>query len=276
MHTIWKGAVSFGLVHVPVKLYAATEEKDIALQMIHRNCHGSIKNQRYCNTCDSAVKQEEIIKGYPVDNNQYVTFEKEELDRIQEESSKKISIIDFIKEDQIDLMFTQKAYFLGPDTHGGNAYYLFLRALETSKRLAIGKLTLRSNTKLCIMKPLNGNCIQLATMHYVNEIRTTTNVPNLISDNSPVDQNQLKLALQIIKGMSGKSDLGSLTNPEQDRLQAAIQSKIVGQHIVSNPIQESEVVVDLLEALQKSVKLNKSIKVKMSEAPQSKSKEQLG
>ncbi|KWX88552.1 hypothetical protein AMQ83_06010 [Paenibacillus riograndensis] len=273
MHTIWKGAVSFGLVHVPVKLYAATEEKDIALQLLHRNCHGTIKNQRFCPSCGTSVEQEAIIKGYPIDTNQYVTFEKEELDKIQEESSKRINIIDFIKEDQIDLMFTQKAYFLGPDTHGSNAYYLFLKALETSKRLAIGKLTLRSNTKLCVMKPLNGNCIQLATMHYANEIRSITNVPNLLSSNI-VEESQLKLALQIVKGMSGKSDVASLSSPEQERLLAAIQSKIAGQQIISKPVQEAEVVIDLLEALQKSVKMSKT-KSKPRETTQ-KSEEKLG
>lgn len=275
MHTIWKGAIGFGLVHVPVKLYAATEEKDIALQMIHRNCHGTIKNQRFCSACGSNVEQEEIIKGYPIDTNQFVTFEKEELDNLQEESSKRINIIDFLKEDQIDLMYTQKVYFLGPDTHGSNAYYLLLKALETSKRLAIGKLTLRSSTKLCVMKPHNGNCIQLATMHYANEIRTDVNVPYLTNSNI-VDENQLKLALQIIKGMTGKSDLASLSNPEHERLQAAIQSKLSGQQIVSKPIQEAEVVVDLLEALQKSVKMNKSKSKTSQTAPLNKNNEKLG
>ncbi|WP_339816318.1 Ku protein [Paenibacillus sp. FSL R7-0216] len=265
MHTIWKGSVSFGLVHVPVKLYAATEDKEISLHMLHRNCHVSIKNQRYCPICNVSVEHEDIVKGYPIDTNQYVTFEKDELEKIQGVSSKRINIIDFIKEDQIDLMFSQKAYFLGPDTHGNNAYNLFLKALETSKRLAVGRLTLRSNTKLCVMRALDGKCIQLATMHYANEIRKVNSVPNL-SDNTSVDDTQLKLALQIIKGMAGKTDLSTLSNPEQERLQAAIQSKIVGQHFSYKQVQEDEMVIDLLEALQQSVSINKSNSKKQSQA----------
>ncbi|MNO23258.1 putative DNA repair protein YkoV [compost metagenome] len=275
MHTIWKGSVGFGLVHVPVKLYAATEDKEISLQMLHRNCHSAVKNHRYCPACNISVEHEDIIKGYPIDTNQYVTFEKEELEKIQGESSKRINIIDFIKEDQIDLMFSQKAYFLGPDTHGSNAYNLFLKALETSKRLAVGKLTLRSNTKLCVMRALSGNCIQLATMHYANEIRTTSSVPNL-SEHNVVDDTQLKLALQIIKGMTGRSDINSLSNPEIERLQAAVQSKIAGQHIIYKPVQEDELVIDLLEALQKSVNMNKSKSKKQSQASLNKRKEKLG
>ncbi|MBY3621313.1 MULTISPECIES: Ku protein [unclassified Paenibacillus] len=259
MHTIWKGAISFGLVHIPVKLYAATEEKEIALHLLHKSCHGTIKNQRYCPTCQSSVEPEDLIKGYPLDTNQYVTFEKNELDQIQEDASKQIRIIDFVKEEQVDLMFTQKVYFLGPDNHGSNAYYLLLKALEASKRLAIAKFTLRSSTKLCILKPIDGTCIQLATMYYANEIRPSENVPN-IPNNISVDPNQLKLALQIVKGMSGTSDLASYTNPEQERLLAAIQSKIAGQNIVLKPVQETNVVVDLLEALQESVKMNKGKK----------------
>ncbi|MCU6792547.1 hypothetical protein OB236_10445 [Paenibacillus sp. WQ 127069] len=158
-----------------------------------------------------------------------------------------------------------------------NAYYLFLKALEASKRLAIAKLTLRSNTKLCVLKPINGNCLQLATMHYINEIRPSENVPNL-STNISVDPTQLKLALQIVKNMTGSSDLASYTNPEQERLSATIQSKIAGQLIVSNPVQETHVVVDLLEALQESIKLNKG-KGKISsskEGKRSARKEKLG
>ncbi|WP_342561120.1 Ku protein [Paenibacillus sp. FSL R7-0345] len=268
MHTIWKGAISFGLVHIPVKLYAATEEKEISFNLLHKSCHGTIKNQRYCPTCQRSVESAELIKGYPLDTNQYVTFEKEELDQIQEDASKQIRIIDFIKEEQLDLMFTQKVYFLGPDQLGSNAYYLLLKALETSKRLAIAKFTFRANTKLCILKPINGTCIQLATMHYANEIRPVENVPNL-SSNISVDPSQLKLALQIVKGLTGTSDLTSYTNPEQERLLAAIQSKIAGQNIVLKPTQESDIVVDLLEALQESVRMNKG-KNKVSAPKESK------
>jgi DNA end-binding protein Ku len=277
MHTIWKGAISFGLVHIPVKLYAATEEKEITLHLLHKSCHGTIKNQRYCPSCQSTVEPEDLIKGYPLDTNQFVTFEKDELDKIQDDISKKISIIDFVEEGQIDLMFTQKVYFLGPDNHGANAYYLLLKALEASKKLAIAKMTLRSNTKLCVLKPINGNCIQLATMYYTNELRPSENVPNL-SANITVDPNQLKLALQIVKGMTGTSDLASYTNPEQERLLAAIQSKISGHLIVTNPVQEAHVVVDLLEALQESIKLNKG-KGKISSSKEGKRgtrKEKLG
>ncbi|WP_240421935.1 Ku protein [Paenibacillus periandrae] len=256
MHTIWKGAISFGLVHIPVKLYAATEEKEIVLHLLHKSCHGTIKNQRYCHSCQSVVEPEDLIKGYPLDTNQFVTFDKDELDKIHDDTSKKISILDFADELKVDLMFTQKVYFLGPDTHGANAYYLLLKALEASKKIAIGKMTLRSNTKLCVLKPINGNCIQLATMYYTNEIRPSENVPNLAT-NISVDPGHLKLALQIVKGLTGTSDLESYTNPEQERLLNAIQSKISGQLIVSNPAQESEVVVDLLDALQESVKLVK-------------------
>lgn len=277
MHTVWKGAISFGLVHIPVKLYAATEEKEVALHLLHKSCNSTIKNQRYCPTCQGTVESEDLIKGYPLDTNQFVTFEKEELDKIHEDASKKISIIDFMKEEQVDLMFTQKVYFLGPDTHGSNAYYLLLKALEASKRLAIAKFTLRSSTKLCVLKPNNGTCIQLATMYYTNEIRPTQNVPNL-SNNILVDPNQMKLALQIVKSMSGASDLAAYTNPEQERLMAAIQSKIAGQNIVSKPVHEADVVVDLLEALQESVKMNKA-KNKVSSTKENKRstrKEKLG
>ena len=270
MHTVWKGALGFGLVHIPVKLYSATDEKELSLQLLHKGCYGQIKNQRVCTTCNSTIEMDQIVKGYMLDANQYVTFDKDELDQLQDSPNKKIQIVDFVKENDIDLLYSQKVYFLGPDQHT-DAYYVFLKALETSKRLAVAQFTLRSSTKICILK-VNGNCIQLATMHYPNEIRQIQNVPNLANEFS-VDPAQLKLALQIVKSLSNSTDLSILKNPEQERLLAAIQSKITGQQIITQNVSEdSTVVIDLMEALQSSVKMLKEKNSSSDDKPKGKQK----
>lgn len=255
MHTIWKGSIGFGLVHIPVKLYAATDEKEISLQMLHKECLGQLKNQRVCSSCNSIIEGDNVVKGYMLESNQFVTFNKDELEIIQGNASKKIQIIDFVKESEIDLLYSQKVYFLGPAQHT-DAYYVFLKALESSKRLAVAQFTLRSSTKICVLK-VNGTCIQLATMYYPTEIRPAQNVPNLKED-YVVNPSQLKLAMQMVKSLSNSIDLSEMKNPEQERLMAAIQSKIAGQQVQTQTTNsEDTLVIDLMEALQSSVKMLK-------------------
>jgi DNA end-binding protein Ku len=256
MHTIWKGAIGFGLVHIPVKLYAATEEKEISLQLLHKGCHGTVKTQRYCSSCEKKLSSEDLIKGYKLDNNKFLIFEKEELEQLHDDS-KKINIIQFIKEISVDLMFTQKVYYLGPEDGYTDAYSLFIKALEVSKRVAVAKITIRSSTKLCILKPINGSFIQLSTMYYPNEIRTSERIPNLPSE-AQIDSDQLQLAQQLIKNLSSsKTEESQFTNVGQVRMQSLIQSKISGKEVIQldSEKNDSHHIIDLMEAIKMSINL---------------------
>lgn len=118
MHTVWKGAISFGLVHVPVKMFSATEDKDISLRMLHSVCGSPIAYVKECPVCDRRIETNEIVKGYEYEKGRFVTFEKEELDQLGGEKSKTIQIIDFVALEEIDPIYFQKTYYLSPDQAG--------------------------------------------------------------------------------------------------------------------------------------------------------------
>lgn len=144
MHTVWKGAISFGLVHVPVKMFSATEDKDISLRYIHKECGSPLSYVRKCPVCDKEVTWEEIGKGYEYEKGKFVLFDKEELDQLSEESSKSITILDFVDLTEIDPIYFQKTYYLSPDQAGANAYRLLMEAMRQTGKIGIAKISIRS------------------------------------------------------------------------------------------------------------------------------------
>ena len=178
MHTVWKGAISFGLVHVPVKMFSATEDKDISLRMLHSVCGSPIAYVRECPVCDKRVEWDEIIKGYEYEKGRFVTFDKEELDEIAGEKSKTIRILDFVALEEIDPIYFQKTYYLSPDQAGGGAYTLLMEAMKESGKIGIANISIRSKSSLAAIRVLEG-CLAMETIYYPDEIRPIEQVPGL-------------------------------------------------------------------------------------------------
>ena len=254
MHTIWKGAISFGLVNIPVKMYAATEDKDISLRMLHSVCGGPIAYARRCRHCNVDVENEEIVKGYEYEKGRFVRFDPEELDAIAAEASREIKIVDFVNLSEIDPIFFQKTYYLGPGDTGANAYGLLLAALAETGKIGIAKVTIRNKSSLAAIRIVDG-CLAMETIFYPDEVRPAANVPNLHTTRGPVNERELEMAKMLIDQLSVPFDPGKYKDDYRERVMDLVRAKIAGRDIVEPaPEPQRTNVLDLIAALQASLR----------------------
>ncbi|MFW5434159.1 Ku protein [Paenibacillus apiarius] len=252
MHTVWKGAISFGLVHVPVKMHTATEDKDISMRMIHKECGSPLSYVRSCPVCDKEVAWDEIIKGYEYEKGKFVLFEKDELEKLQEDANRAITILDFVDLKEIDPVYFQKTYYLSPDQAGSNAYQLLREALKDTAKIGIAKVTIRAKSSLAAIRVID-NCLVMETMFYPDEIRAVSQVPN-VPDHVEVNPKELDMAKLLISQLSTEFEPDKYTDEYRARLLEQIQRKIAGQEVSAAPsVQPADNIVDLMAALQASI-----------------------
>ncbi|CAI6037567.1 Ku protein [Cohnella sp. JJ-181] len=253
MHTVWKGAISFGLVHVPVKMFTATEDKDVHLRQIHKACGTPISYAKSCPHCDRAVEWEEITKGYEYEKGRFVLFDEQELEAVKPENTRTIQILDFVALEEIDPMFYQKTYYLSPDQAGAGAYGLLLEAMRQSGRIGIAKIAIRSKSSLAAIRCVD-NCICMETMFYPDEIRAISGVPGL-PQNQSVNERELDMAKLLIEQLSAPFEAAKYTDDYRTSLLEAINRKVAGQglDVVTAPAAERTNVIDLMSALQASL-----------------------
>jgi DNA end-binding protein Ku len=251
MHTVWKGAISFGLVHVPVKMFSATEDKDISMRLIHRECGSNISYVRKCPTCEVDVDWEAIVKGYEYEKGRYVLFEKEELEQLTDDATRTIRILDFVALEEIDPIYFQKTYYLSPDQAGGNAYNLLLEAMRQSGRIGIAKVSIRAKSSLAAIRVI-GDCLAMETIFYPDEIRSVGQVPGL-PDAVTVNEKELTMARMLIEQLSTPFEPGKYNDDYRAKLMDLIQHKIAGEEVRVAPEQQRTNVLDLMAALQASL-----------------------
>lgn len=252
MHTIWKGAISFGLVNIPVKMYAATEDKDISMRMLHQACGTPISYTRRCPHCDTAVANEEIVKGYEYEKGRFVRFSKDELDALAADSSREIKILDFVNLSEIDPIYFQKTYYLGPGDTGANAYGLLRTALEETGKIGIAKVTIRNKSSLAAIRIVDG-CISMETIFYPDEVRPAANVPNLQATAVNVNEKELEMAKMLIDQLSVPFDPSKYHDEYREQVMELIEKKIAGEEIEIAPEPRRANVIDLMSALQASL-----------------------
>ncbi|WP_025674928.1 Ku protein, partial [Paenibacillus polymyxa] len=210
MHTVWKGAISFGLVHVPVKMFSATEDKDISMRYIHKECGSPLSYVRKCPVCDKEVEWEEIGKGYEYEKGKFVMFDKEELEQVSGQADKNIVILDFVDLQEIDPIYFQKTYYLSPDQTGSNAYKLLMNAMKDTGKIGIAQISIRSKSSLAAIRVLD-ECLAVETMFYPDEIRPIAQVPNLPGQEE-VKEKELTMAKMLIDQLSTPFDAAKYTD----------------------------------------------------------------
>ncbi|MCM3749127.1 Ku protein [Paenibacillus pasadenensis] len=257
MHTVWKGAISFGLVHVPVKMFSATEDKDISLRMLHSVCGSPIAYVRECPVCDKKIEWDEIVKGYEYEKGRYVTFSKEELEQVAGEKSKTIQILDFVALEEIDPIYFQKTYYLSPDQAGGGAYSLLMEAMKQSGKIGIAKISIRAKSSLAAIRVLEEGCLAMETIFYPDEIRSVQQVPNLPGAVA-VNEKELTMAKLLIDQLSTPFEPEKYTDDYRTAMHDMIQGKIAGEDVTVAPSQEPGHVLDLMAALQASLESGKA------------------
>ncbi len=254
MHTVWKGAISFGLVHVPIKMHAATEDRDIHFRQLHKDCGMPIKYEKTCPHCDKPVAAEEIVKGFEYEKDRYVVVKEEDLEAIQPDSAKVIKILDFVDLVEIDPIYFIKPYYLSPDMTGGGAYTLLLEAIKQTGKIGIATINIRNKTNLAAIRVVE-NCLCLETMNFPDEIRAISQVPNLPKV-TQVNDRELDMAKMLVQQLSEPFDASKYTNEYRAALLDLIERKAAGEQsdIVTAPAAAGQSkVIDLMEALQASL-----------------------
>ncbi len=250
---MWKGAVSFGLVSIAVKLYSATQEKDIRFHQVHKEDGGRIRYQRMCSKCGEEVSYDEIAKGFDTGGGEMVVLTDEDFADLPLTSSKAIEVLECVQEDEIDPILYHKAYFLEPDGVIGLKPYLLLReALSRSERVAIVKVALRQRETLAVVR-VREDLLVLNTMLWPDEIRRPEF--EFLGDEVALRPQEVKMATSLVDSLTTEFDPNEFTDSYREALQQVIDAKVGREEIVEKPEVEEPLAetIDLMEALRKSV-----------------------
>ncbi|HBF36739.1 MAG TPA: Ku protein [Firmicutes bacterium] len=251
MRTLWKGAISFGLVNVPVGLYTATEKKEVKFNYLHEKCKTPIQYEKHCPTCNLEVPPEEIVRGYEFQKGQYVILKEEDFERLPDGNTKTIDIVDFVDLEEIDPIYFEKSYFLEPSRGGEKAYALLKKAMLETGKIAIAKVTIRSKESLAVLRVAQ-NVLMMETIFYPDEIRSPATL-NGVQNEPSLHENEVKMATNLIANLSSHFEPVKYTNRYREDLLKLIEAKITGGEVAQTPERESGKIIDLMEALRASI-----------------------
>jgi len=252
-HSIGSATVSFGLVSVPVQLYAAGESKaTIAFNWLHKKDGARLKQQYVCSKDGEKVERDEMVKGYEFKKGQYVLFTPEELKALEERATGAIDINQFLPADQVDRIYLEKTYFLGPDKGGERAYKLLAEALKKTGRVAVGQYAARGKQYLILVRPMEGGLV-MEQLRYADELRTISDVP---IPKTEVKKTELDLAIKLIEQAStDEFQPEAYEDNVRKRMLEQIERKVEGQEITEEPEEAPKTqIIDLMQALKASLK----------------------
>ncbi|WP_058307384.1 non-homologous end joining protein Ku [Gracilibacillus massiliensis] len=262
MHTMWKGTISFGLVNIPIKLHSATENKDIKLRNLHKECQSPVKYEKVCPVCEKEVGNDDIVKGFEYTKNKFVILEEEDLEAIKEEKEdKSVDIVDFVKLEEIDPIYFDRSYYLSPNDGGAKAYGLLRKALEETGKIGLAKITIRSKEHLAVVR-IYKNTLVMETIYFPDEVRDFQEVPNVPEETNIVEK-EIETAKLLIDQLTTTFEPEKYHDDYRTALLELIEQKKNGEEIATaqEPAKKDNV-TDLMEALEKS--LNKTKKQKKS------------
>ena len=260
--SIWGGAISFGLVNVPVKLFTAVRKKDVRFHQLHRSDGARINQKRVCSADGEEVAYEDIVKGYEVAKGQYVVIDPEELEALDPESTRTIDIEDFVELDQIDPLFFDSSYYVVPDDRGEKAYRLLLEAMRDAQKVGIARVVMRTKQYLVAIRPVE-DALVMSTMNFADEVVPETELEGLPGASSNVSDRELTMARQLIESLSTDFEPGKYEDTYREKVLELIERKADGQEVVAQPeAKPSTPVVDLMAALEASLAAAKGDKAK--------------
>ena len=244
--------ISFGLVNIPVRFYTATKSEDVHFNMLHESCGSRVNRKWWCPQHEALVEQSELIRGYPISKNQYVTFTDAEIEALETDDNRALEITEFLDLDQIDPVFFEKAYFLGPAAGGGKTYKLLAEAMRKEHKVALARMVQGNREHLVLVRPFQ-NGLVLHTMFYADEVRDFGAIE---LEDAVVRDKEIKLAEMLIDELTEKK-----FNPLQykdeyrERLMDRITAKSQGETIISEEREDEKAgeVIDIMEALRRSL-----------------------
>jgi DNA end-binding protein Ku len=252
---IASSTISFGLVSLPVKLYATGQSASkISFNLVHEKCGTRLRQQYVCPKCDVVVEKDEIVKGYEFSKDQYVLFTPEELDAIETPKSEGIEITEFVPAEEVDRVYSERSYYLGPDKGGARAYRLLAAALRETGRVAIARYAARGKMYLVLVRPMNGDGgMVMEQLRYADEVRAFSEVE---VEEGDVAKPELKLAMQLVEQSSSDSfEPQRYHDQVREQMMEMIQRKVEGEEITAAPSAEAAQpqIIDLMAALKASL-----------------------
>lgn len=247
-----KGSISMGLVLIPIGLYKTTTDNDIHFNQLDKESKARIRYKKYCSHCNKEVTAKDIIKGYEYEKDRYVIMTEDELEKIKTKKDKTIHIIQFAKLSEVDQLYYEKNYYGIPDTGAEKAFELLRQSLLTQKKVAIAKTVIGTRENLLVLYPTKDGLI-VKTLYYQDEVvAPPKQVPKV-----KLEESELEMAKMLIDTMTKPFDASTFKDEYQERLREAIMTKIQGKEIITADAEPGNNVIDLMEALQKSLDLSK-------------------
>jgi DNA end-binding protein Ku len=253
MRTIWNGSISFGLVNIPIGLALATQRDDVSFRTLHRECGTPIKQKRWCPHHEREVEADELVKGWEVAKGEYVIVDEADLESVALQRSQSIEIIRFVKLEDVDPVYFDRTYYLSPAAADAQRrpYVLLLRAMQETGMAAVGKFVLWGKENLCLIRP-QGEALALELLFFADDVRSKTEIEDAVEETEVKDA-ELALAGQVINSLVGEWEPKDFENEYRRDLRAMLDAKLAGETITRpEPVAETPV-IDLMEALRRSV-----------------------
>ncbi len=245
---IWSGSISFGMVSIPVKRYGATESKDISFNLLHSTCSTRLKQVRWCPTDEVEVPWSETVRGYEYAKGEYVTLTDEDFERLPLASKHIIDLTAFVSATEIDPIYYERTYYLAPDERAEKPYMLLLQAMERKELTALATITIRKKEQLCAIRPKAG-AIMLETLYYPDEVRQS----DVNLNGTKVTDRELDMAFTLIELLRKPFEPEEYQDTYREALAQMIEAKLDGRDVVKAPPARDGKVLDLADALRKSV-----------------------
>jgi DNA end-binding protein Ku len=252
MRSIWKGAINFGMVTIPVKLYSATEQKDVRFRLLHKKDLSPIVEKRFCVKEDKEVPWEDLVRGYEVRKGEFVALDPSEIEEERPENTHTIDIGDFVELEEIDPIYFEKTYFLEPAEFGAKPFILLKRALEETGRVAVAKVTIRAKERLATLRAYEGTLV-LETMYWPDEIRSPSDLSLPSAAKAAPSPKEIQMARALVENLSGRFDPEQYKDKFRSALQELIERKAAGEARNAKRRKPEAKVTDLMEALEASL-----------------------
>ncbi|HTX39230.1 MAG TPA: Ku protein [Bryobacteraceae bacterium] len=247
--SVWKGHLTFGLVSFPVRLFSAARSETISFNLLHKEDHSRIRQVTYCQAEDKPIPRTELVKGYEYEKDHYVEIDDEDIKKVAPKTAKVMEILEFVKAEQVDPIYLESSYYVAPDEGGEKPYALLFQALRESSYYALAKVAMHNREHIIVLRP-GAKGILSHTMYFQDEIRQ---VDEFRTDTSLVKEKELAMAKMLISSLEADFEPQKYHDGYRENLQKMIEAKIEGRKVVAAPSEHVAPVIDIMEALKKSL-----------------------
>jgi DNA end-binding protein Ku len=249
----WKGHLTFGLVSLPVRLFTAARGETISFNQLHKEDHSRVKQVLYCQAEDKPITRDQIVKGYEYEKGKYVVIDDEDIRKVAPKTAKVMEILEFVKGEDVDPVYLDSSYYMAPDEGGEKPYALLFAALKKTGYYGVAKVAMHNREHIVIMRPGDHGML-LHTMYFADEVRKTD---EFRTDTENIREKELALALNLVEALSADFEPQKYSDTYRDNLRKMIQAKVEGNSVVETPETKIAPVIDIMEALKKSLEMRK-------------------